>query len=319
MTSDAFDIERQETPPRNPTLLDQPAFLMNAPFSYSTEVANNAWMEELSEAERVPDNVRSYAQFFTLYRYLAGEALVYLLPTPRTDGLQDLVFTSNLGIVLEHVPGADTVVLSNFTSEPRRGETEVGVRFFRSMGYRTYVPDTKFEGEAELKHLHDNVYVGGYGLRSERETYNWLERTFDMKVVKLALTDPYLYHLDCTVFPLTSEQTLVSTEFYTPEEMRELERHTEIIDVPVDAAYAGVCNSIRLHNVIVNASHLYELAVGDKDYDSEVLKNRMLEDLARKFAFEVQLINLSEYLKGGALLSCMVMHLNRFSYRFQLT
>jgi N-dimethylarginine dimethylaminohydrolase len=313
-----FNREPTETPPHNPTLLSRPAFLLNAPFSYSTEVANNVWMEELSEADRVPDRLRALVQFFDLYSYLAGEALVYVLPTPRTDGLQDLVFTSNLGIVLEHVPGADTVVLSNFASEPRRGETEVGLQFFRSMGYRTHVPETKFEGEAELKHLHDNVYAGGYGVRSERETYDWFEHTFDMKVVKLELTDPYLYHLDCTVFPLTGEQTLVCTEFYTNDEISELERYTEIIDVPVDAAYAGICNSIRLHNVILNSSHLHELQVSDEGYDSEVLKNRMLEDIARKFAFEIQLINLSEYHKGGALLSCLVMHLNRFSYRFQL-
>lgn len=291
---------------------------MNAPFSYSTEVANNMWMEELPEAERKPDRLRALVQFFALYGYLAGEALVYVLPTPRTVGLQDLVFTSNLGIVLEHVPGADTVVLSNFTSEPRCGETEVGLQFFRSMGYRTYVPETKFEGEAELKHLYGNVYAGGYGLRSERASYDWFEKRFDMKVIKLELTDPYLYHLDCTVFPLTAQQTLVCTQLYDNEEIRELERYTDIIDVPVDAAYAGICNSVRLHNVIINASHLHELRSGDDDYDSEILKNRMLEDVARKLAFDVQFINLSEYHKGGALLSCLVMHLNRFSYRFQL-
>jgi N-dimethylarginine dimethylaminohydrolase len=313
-----FNTEPAETSLCNPTLLDRPAFLMNAPFSYSTEVANNVWMEELSEAERKPDQLRAFVQFFALYSYLAGEALVYVLPTPRTQGLQDLVFTSNLGVVLEHVPGANTVVLSNFTSEPRRGETEVGLRFFRFMGYRTYVPETKFEGEAELKHLYKNVYVGGYGLRSERESYDWFERTFDMKVIKLALTDPYLYHLDCTVFPLTSQQTLVCTEFYDADEIKELERYTDIIDVSTDVAYAGICNSVRLHNVILNSSNLHELHVGDDEYDSEVLKNRMLEDIARKLAFEVQLINLSEYCKGGALLSCLVMHLNRFSYQFQL-
>jgi N-dimethylarginine dimethylaminohydrolase len=304
--------------PANPTLLDRPAFLMNAPFSYSTKIANNVWMEELSEAERRPEWSRAFVQFFALYSYLAGEALVYVLPTPRTQDLQDLVFTSNLGVILEHVPGADAVVLSNFTSEPRRGETEVGLRFFRAMGYRTHVPQTKFEGEAELKHLYKNVYVGGYGLRSERASYDWFERTFDMKVIKLALTDPYLYHLDCTVFPVTSQQTLVSTEFYNDDEIKELEQYTDIIDVPADAAYAGICNSIRLHNVILNASNLHELHIGDDEYESEVRKNRMLEDIARKLAFEVQLINLSEYCKGGALLSCLVMHLNRFSYRFQL-
>ncbi len=33
---------------------------------------------------------------------------------------------------------------------------------------------------------------------------------------------------------------------------------------------------------------------------------------------EVSYFNLSEYLKGGGLLSCMVMHLNRYSYAFKL-
>ena len=44
-----------------------------------------------------------------------------------------------------------------------------------------------------------------------------------------------------------------------------------------------------------------------------------IEDIATELAFEVVYFNLSEYHKGGALLSCMVMHLNRFSYRFDLT
>ncbi|MFB9909732.1 dimethylarginine dimethylaminohydrolase family protein [Allokutzneria oryzae] len=304
--------------PHNPTQLHRPAFLLNTPFSYSTDVANNAWMEELNKDERTPNTTKAMVQFLELYSYLAADSLVYLLPTPRIDGLQDLVFTANLGVVLEHVPGGDTVVLSNFTSEPRRGETEIGLRFFESMGYRTFVPETKFEGEAELKHLYDNVYVGGYGLRSQPETYDWMERTFDMKVVKLRLTDPYLYHLDCTVFPLTREQTLVCTEMYEEDELEELEKHTEVIDVSPDASTSGICNSVRLHNTIVNASNIHDLKAGTEDYDLEVAKNRTLEDIAAKYAFELALINLSEYHKGGALLSCMVMHLNRSSYAFQL-
>ena len=47
-------------------------------------------------------------------------------------------------------------------------------------------------------------------------------------------------------------------------------------------------------------------------------KNRRLEDIAADHAFELTFLNLSEYLKGGALLSCMVMHLNRHSYEFTL-
>ena len=301
----------------DPTRLQMPAFLMNVPFSYATSAANNPWMEELKDEDRRPDVQRAIKQFFELYRFISSEALVYLLPTPRESLLQDLVFTANLGVVLEHLD-ASTVVLSNFTSEPRRGETEVGVQFFDSMGYETYVAPARFEGDAELKHLHDNVYVGGYGIRSERATYEWMERTFDMEIVKLEMTDPYLYHLDCSIFPITREQTLVCTELFTKEEVAALEKHTEIIDISGDDSYSGICNSLRLGNVILNASHIHDLKAGTDDYRHEIQKNRRLEDIAAELAFEVSYFNLSEYHKGGALLSCMVMHLNRHSFTYQL-
>ncbi|MCP3802035.1 arginine deiminase-related protein [Allokutzneria sp. A3M-2-11 16] len=305
-------------PPVNPTQLARPAFLMNAPFSYTAEVANNAWMEALADADRIPDHRKAMTQFFELYNYIAAEALVTVLPTPRPTGLQDLVFTANLGLVLDHYRDRNTVVISNYTSEPRKAETPVGVNFFRAMGYETYVAPSRFEGEAEIKHLYGNVYVGGYGQRSDREAYEWMERTFDMKVVKLAMTDPHLYHLDCSVFPVTAEKTLVCTEMYEEDEIAELEKHTEIIDVSAEDCYSGICNSVRLHNVLLNSSHIHDLKAGTEDYRMELAKNRKLEDIASGLAFEVSYFNLAEYHKAGALLSCMVMHLNRLSYAFQL-
>jgi len=304
--------------PCNPTQLQRPAFLMNFPFSLSTEVPNNSWMEDLRPAEREIDFERAMAQFFELYGYLASEALIYLLPTPRRCGLQDLVYTGNLGVVLDHVPAKDTVVLSNFSSQPRRGETDVGRRFFDEMGYRAYVPPTRFEGEAELKHLHDNIYVGGYGIRSEYESYEWMERRFDMQVVKVRLTDPYLYHLDCTVFPVTREQTLVCTELYEPEELAAIETETEIVDVSIDDCYCGITNCVRLSNVVLNASRVHDLAAGTQEYRDELHKNRRLEEIASELACEVAYFNLSEYEKSGALLSCMILHLNRSSYGVRL-
>src|SRR5215218_5061611 len=120
--------------PRSPTRLRRPAFLLCPPFTYATSVANNVWMEELDDERRRPDHDRALAQFLELYRFLAAEALVYVLPTPADSDLQDLVFTANLGVVLEHVEGPGTVLISNFTSEPRRGETQVGVEFFEALG-----------------------------------------------------------------------------------------------------------------------------------------------------------------------------------------
>lgn len=318
MTSTTTAPTASRDRPLTPTALHRPSFLVNAPFSYATDVANNVWMEEIPVEERAPDPHRAMVQFLELYRFLASEALVYVLPTPAGCDLQDLVFTANLGVVLDHLPDRPVVVLSNFTSEPRRGETDVGRRFFEVMGYETHVAPHRFEGDAELKHLHDDVYVGGYGIRSERETFEWMETAFDMRVVKLRETDPYLYHLDCTVFPLTREETLVCTEMYEPGEVAELERHTNIVDVPADVAYTGICNSVRFGNLILNASHIHDLKPGTEDHAEELKKNRMLEDIAVDRALEVNYFNLSEYHKGGALLSCMIMHLNRHSYEFTL-
>ena len=302
----------------SPGTLTRPAFVMNLPFSFSTEQANNPWMEDMPLEKRRVDRRLAIVQFLRVYRYLASEAVVYLVPTPRNCGLQDLVFTANLGVVLEHVD-RDVVILSNFTSPPRRGETEVGRQFFHAIGYEIHVSPSKFEGDAELKHLHDHVYVGGHGVRSEPETYDWMERTFDMKVIKATLKDPYLYHLDCGIFPVTREDTVVCTELFDREEVKEIERHTNIIAVSLDEAYSGICNSVRLSQTILNASHIHELKAGTEQYTLEMQKNRRLEDIASNLALEVCYFNLSEYHKSGALLSCMVMHLNRYSYTFRLT
>jgi N-dimethylarginine dimethylaminohydrolase len=303
----------------NPTRLARPSFLLNPPFSYTTDVANNVWMQELSDEERRPDIKRSMIQFMELYRFLAADALVFLLPTPRNGHLQDLVFTANLGIVMDHLPDRNTVVLSNYTSPPRRGETRVGRAFFQALGYDAYVSPHKFEGEADLKHLHGNVYIGGVGMRSEAATYDWMEETFGAKIVKVGIRDPYLYHLDCSIFPITRQDTIVCTSLFEPSEIAEMEKVTNIIDVSVEVAYNGICNSVRLSNCILNASNIHDLKVGTEDYTYELAKNRAIEDIAARLAFEVCYFNLSEFMKGGALLSCMAMHLNRNSYSFALT
>ena len=304
--------------PWNLSHLDVPTFLMCPPISYNTNEPNNIWMEDLTESERKVDPKKAYRQFQALYQFLSSRGVVQLLPVPPDCALQDLVFTANLGILLEHLPAKDTVVLANYQSRPRVGETEVGVKFFQSMGYKTIVPKTKFEGEAELKHLYDNVYVGGYGIRSEKETYEQLEDQFGMKIIKVKETDPYLYHLDCSIFPLTYEKTVVCTQLLAPDEIKELEKHTEIIDVSREEALPGLCNSVRLGNFILNGSHIHELKRGTDAYRLELAKNRRLEDISADNGFELALFNLSEYQKGGAALSCMVMHLNRVSYQHRL-
>src|SRR6266487_5172364 len=280
--------ERQTVSPwLNPTQLGRPAFLMNFPFSYATGYANNPWMEDMKDGKRQPDFLRAAVQFLAVYQNISAEGLVYLLPTPRGADLQDLLYTANLGIVLSHLPDQNTVIISNFASKPRRGETPVGVKFFQDMGYDVHVSPHKFEGEAELKHLYDNVYIGGYGIRSEREAYDWMEEQFDMRIVKVRETEPYLYHLDCTIFPITKENTLVCTKLFERKEVAQIEKVTNVLDVSVDECFSGICNSVRLGQLVLNSSHIHELKAGTKDYKCGVQKNRKLEDIAANLALDV--------------------------------
>jgi len=314
MRKSILSAEAVALPDLNPTTLERPAYLLNVPFSLQAETPNNVWMEELQSNERHVDIKKAVNQFLQFYNFLAAESVVYLLPTPRLQGLQDLVYTANLGIVLDHLPDHNTVILSNYSTQVRVPETKVGESFFKQMGYDTVVPPYHFEGEAELKHLHGNVYIGGYGIRSDKRAYEWMEEQFDMKIIKVKETDPYLYHLDCTVFPLTREDVMVCTQMYSKEEIKKIEEQSNIIDISEDDAFFGICNSVRMGNILLNASNIHEMKRSDKYYEGERQKNRLLEDIAVQNGFEAAFFNLSEFMKSGALLSCMAMHLNRRSY-----
>ncbi|MEW6596193.1 MAG: arginine deiminase-related protein [Pseudomonadota bacterium] len=293
--------------------VDRPAYLMCPPFSHAAHEANNVWMTEYKDGAGEVDRRRSLVQFLDLYNFLSAEALVYLLPAPATSRLQDQVFTANLAFVPE-IGDRQTVIMANYTSAPRKGEEGFGRAYFRLMGYRVVDAPFRFEGEAEIKHLHGNTYIGGYGERTDRRVYDWMRDEFGLDIIPVEERDPHFYHLDCSVFPISREETLVCTKLFRPEEIKALEKVTGIIDASEDHTFYGICNSLRLNNLIVNASCIHELKPGHEDYQPELNKNRFLEDICAARGLEPVMFNLSEYFKSGALLSCMVMHLNRFSF-----
>jgi N-dimethylarginine dimethylaminohydrolase len=291
-----------------PSQLNIPSFVVNFPFTLDTKNPNNAWMQELKPEDLEVNRPRAYRQFMDLYNFMAGASLTYILPS--YGNFQDQVYVANLGIYLPHIKDKNHIILSNFTSEPRRGEEAVGNSFFKLMNYTTHLCPHKWEGEADLKYLYNNVYIGGYGIRTERESYEWMRKMFDMEIIELEMVDDYLYHLDCSVFPLTNEKTMICTSMYSPEEIEKLGKYTEIIDVSEDDALGGITNSVRVGNSIMCASNITELKRGDELYQLEANKIATLEKVCSNEGMEPIIFNLSEYMKSGALLSCMCFHLN---------
>jgi len=72
----------------------------------------------------------------------------------------------------------------------------------------------------------------------------------------------------------------------------------------------GITNSVRMGNAILCASNIVELKRTDENYDHEKNKIATLEKICAHEGMEPVIFNLSEYMKSGAMLSCMVMHLN---------
>jgi|TARA_R110000787_G_scaffold156435_1_gene270317 N-dimethylarginine dimethylaminohydrolase len=291
-----------------PSQLPIPAFVMNFPFTLDTSNPNNIWMKEMEAKDLKINKGNAYRQFLDLYQFIAGNSLVNILPT--YGEYQDLVYVANMGIYLPHIKDSNNIILSNFTSEPRQGEEKVGKPFFDLMGYQTHMCPFKWEGEADLKYLYDNVYIGGYGQRSDIQAFEWMEKEFDMNIIKIEMVDEYLYHLDCSIFPLTKEKTLICTELYTPKELAHISQYTNIIDISVDDTYNGIANSARLGNMILCASNISELTRADENYEAEKHKINSLEKICFNEGLEPVFFNISEFMKSGAMLSCMLMHLN---------
>jgi len=297
--------------------IDFPEYVMNIPLTFGTGVKNNIWMEEMSEEELKIDLPKAIREMWEIYSFISGHAFVHLLPSPKECSLQDLVYVSNNGILL-HGLECPTYVGSNFHAQNRRGEERIGMDLFERMGYKTVQAPFHFEGEAEMKWIGGNRYVGGYGMRSDLKAFEWMEQEFGIQVIPVKLTDPYLYHLDCSVFPVQNETLIVSVDSFTKKEINQLEKVAEIIPISIEQAHTGLTNSVRVSNYILNGSDIDFLKKGTEDYRMEHSKNFRLEEIASKCGMEVCYFNMEEFLKGGGLLSCMVLNVNYQSYKTRL-
>lgn len=298
--------------------LNFPVLLMNLPLSLSAQIPNNASMADRSPSEREICLDRAIAQFLRLYTHVAQHAIVYLLPS--TPGLQDQPYVSNLGVVLPHRK-EDTVIISRFRSAPRVGEDRIGADFFKLMNFTVERPPETFEaepvyfeGEADLKHIQGNFYVGGHGLRTSRNALTWAAERFDMEIVPFRTTHPYLYHLDCCILRITEQAVLMCTSVADQICIRAIEQHCEIIDVSLEDARAGITNCLLLSGEVLCDSTIMELGKESPKYPIEKSKTERLETICSRFGLTLRVFCMSEFYKSGAMLSCLIMHIKQMAH-----
>lgn len=300
--------------------VDMPAFLMNMPNWISNDCPNNVWIEDIKN-ERAINKEIAIGQWTDLYNIISRAGHVYLIPSK--PGLQDLIYTANMGFMMppninfkNGKSAKNTFILSNFRSTPRVGEALHGFEYMKLGGFNVIQPPFFFEGWADLKLLYGNVLIGYYGIRTDNKFYDWLEQTFDVKVIRIKGQDQYLYHGDCNFMPIDSENTMVYCDGLEEKEIDELEEHTNILDIDEYAAYSGTTNSIRAGNIIINASLIYDMKKTDADYWNEIKRTETLVKEVEKCGLSTIFVNINELTKSGALTSCCSVPLNYVGWEF---
>lgn len=313
-----------------------PAFLMASPFTMGDPknvINNNIWMDEMKkEGTQIFDIDKMMRQHHEIQKILSSVGVVHQMTTDKP--LQDLVYTANAGMVFPHLdPNEDRrALVSNFKSLPRKGETEIIANYYKSIGFEPVImpdknakgEDMYFEGEADLKWVTDNIYIGACSDRTNLAALEWIEENFDCKIIpfKLKESDPYLYHLDCSVLPLLKDVVLMDTSNVEKSVIKQVEKYAEVIpldddlDFSYDLALSGMTNSVRAGQVWIMPSNIQELSkTKDKDlYEVEKAKIEIAEDLADELCLQLVVANISSYYCGGASLSCLVQHLNKQAF-----
>src|SRR5688572_17084037 len=173
--------------PRARVIMKQPRILMCPPDFYGIEYEINPWMSRARGA--VQD--RAKLQWRGLYEALLKLGVTVELMEPR-QGLPDLVFTANAGLVFK-----DRFFSSRFRHEVRARETPHFDEWAAAHGLTVEkLPEgTYFEGAGDALFCGKTLFAG-YRIRSDARGHQHLGQQIGRLVLPLELVDPRFYHLD---------------------------------------------------------------------------------------------------------------------------
>lgn len=260
--------------------------LMCPPDHYGIEYEINPWMSRSRQVDR-QEARKQWEELAGLLRGKLGLSISLLEPQ---EGLPDLVFTANAGIV-----HGNTFVPSNFRHPERRGEAPVFRRWFEKEGYAIHPlpPELYFEGEGDVLRFGDELFAG-YRIRSDIHTHAWVSKILDTSVLSLELVDDRFYHLDTCFCPLSADTAAYYPPAFDSYACKVIEsRVPRKIEVSPEEALRFACNA-----VVADGKAVLPAGCGSL--------RRALE--AR--GYEVWETELSEFLKAGGAAKCLVLFLD---------
>lgn len=232
-------------------------------------------------------------QWNDLYAKLKARCAIEMVE-PR-QGLPDMVFTANAGLIL-----GNKAIVSRFYYPERQGEEKYFKEWFQNHGYTVYeLPEKMYfegAGDALLDRGEAGCLWAGYGFRSSLESHAWIAATLEIEVVSLKLVDSRFYHLDTCFCPLEGGYLLYFPQAFDESSNRTIESRVpadkRIVLSEADALHFG-CNAVNIGKLIV----FNEI--------SQELKTRL-----NRLGFEIEETPLTEFLKAGGACKCLTLKLD---------
>jgi N-dimethylarginine dimethylaminohydrolase len=269
-----------------PTLAWGRRYLVVPPDHFRVAYAINPFMDTSVQ----PDPARVREQYDALVAAIldAGGSVETL--EQRADS-PDMVYAMNLGFFVESASGPG-VVLSHMRYPERRRETASASAWAQEHGYREWRVGRDGVGahfEAGDAFAWRGELLVGHGFRTEELAVKHLATDLGVVARGLRLTHPGMYHLDLAFCPLDDERAIVCPDAFDEASAADvLARVPEPLVISIEEAMTFCANAIVVGRSVIMP------ACPDR-----------LRMVLESWGFEVVVVGVSEYLKGGGAIRCL--------------
>lgn len=265
--------------------MSAPRILMCPPDHYGIEYEINPWMSRARGSSPALAK-EQWRQLADILRELG--VTVELMPPQQ--GLPDLVFTANAGLVFH-----DRFISSRFKHEVRAGESAHFDSWFAQHGFTVeHLPEGMyFEGAGDALFC-GSILFAGYRIRSDVQSHNHLAHVLERRVLPIELVNPRFYHLDTCFCPLAPGEAMYYPPAFDSYGRKLLESHIpRLLEVQEAEAMRFACNAVVVGKTIVMNSGCPKLEA----------------DL-NQWGYQTRPTALDEFIKAGGSAKCLTLRLD---------
>jgi N-dimethylarginine dimethylaminohydrolase len=262
-------------------------YLMVEPRHFRVDYAINPYMDVHDQ----PDRGRTHEQWLDLVAAIENAGGEVEVLEQRFDA-PDMVYAMNLGLVLDTAE-RQRVLLSHMRYAERRSEVLTAEPWFEQAGFTATAVGRDGVGphfEAGDAFAWRDALVVGHGPRTEELALKHLAVGLDVRVRALRITHPGMYHLDLAFCPLDDTRAMVApSAFDAASAEAALAMVPEPLVLTDEEALTFCANSIVVGRTVI----------------MPVTTPERVRDQLVAWDFEVVLVDVGEFHKGGGSVRCL--------------